>query len=437
MEGFLLLGIVGLLLVLILAGLPLVFSFGFVTLLAILITGVGFEFPPVTAFRSVNSFTLIAVPLFIFSGQLMSSAGISDRLIDFADALVGRIKGGLGPVVILSSMFFGAISGSSVATVATIGTVVLPRMEALGYPRRYTTALVGSCGILGQLIPPSIPLIVYGMAAKVSIAALFIAEIIPGIILATLFGIIHYFSVRKLPLSSPYGEEKPTTGKIARTVAKRAYSGAWALMMPVVILGGIFSGVFTPTEASAVAVFLAVVIGVFFYRKLKAKDIGTTAVTTGRAVGAVLILLCIIAVFARILNLIRVPQQIAELIVGLSENKVIILLLVNLFLFMLGMLMDDVNGTLLAASLLMPLMDRIGVNPLQFGAILAVNLGLGGITPPVAPNMFMAGVVANIPLPQFMGYSVRFMLFGCLPVVLLTTYVPQLTLFLPRLLGFI
>lgn len=420
--------------VLLIGSMPLALCFGFGALVILSLGGYGSAYPPVTMFRSLDTLVIMAIPLFIFVGSLVTAVGIAKRLISFADALVGRLKGGLGFVVILTTMMFGSISGSSLAAIAGIGPTVQPQMTERGYPKRYTTALLGCSGPLGCLIPPSIPMIVYALVARVSVGAVFLAGVIPGIILGVFFGIINYITCRRFPLSSPYAGRKIGSAESAKVVAKSAYSASFSLFLPFIILGGIYGGIFTPTEAAAVGVAYAILVGFLGYRSLTLRALKQAAIEAVRTTGAVLVLLGFVAIFTRMLTYEEVPQMIASGIAAITESKYIALLLVNAFLIVIGMFMDDTNGTVLAASLLMPLMKEIGVSPIHFGAILATNLGMGLQTPPVAPNLFVAGRIANLPITEFIRYVIPFLVFAFLPVVIITTYVPQVAIILPRLI---
>ena len=421
-------------LVLMVVGLPMAFSFAVADVVMIVSLGLGFEFAIMAMFYQLNAFVLMAIPFFILAGALMRQGGISERLIAFADSIVGRVKGGLGSVVVLSCMVFGAISGSSVSAVASIGSIMIPRMEEMGYPRRYTTALVSCSGLLGQLIPPSIPVIIYGVVTRTSIAAVFLATVIPGILLGTAYSVINYFSCRKFPIVSLYAGQRFSTVDIAKQIGRTGYKAFFGLLMPVIILGGIYGGIFTPTEAAAVAVVYALPVGFFIYRGFGLRTFARTLVEVGTMCGSLLLIFAFVVVFSRILTMQQVPDMIVSFMWGVSENKYVLILLMNLFLIIVGMIMDDVTGTLLAAPLLMPLVLELGIHPVQFGAILAVNLGLGLMTPPVAANLWVGARVGNLPVSDFMGPVLRFLLLAGLPVLLLTAYIPALSVTLPRLI---
>lgn len=417
---------------LLLLGVPAPFTF--MAALSFLVYTYGFEVGaqlPI-AFHKMKSLTLLAVPFFIMLGGFMSVGGISDRFVAIADAVVGRIKGGLGAVTIVACAMIGAIAGTSSAAVAAVGGVVIPQMEKQGYSRGYATGLLAVSSVLGQLIPPSVPMILYGFVTMTPITAAFLAGVGPGILTVIIYIIVNYFMVRNnasIRVLPPISFKKQVKG-----IGIAGYRGFFALLMPVIVLGGIYGGVFTPTEAAAVTIVYAIIVGLFIYRTLKLSDIGRTFAAQAVITGVVVLMVIFVLVLSRVMTMLNIPQSMIAIITGLSENYYVTLLLVNLFLILLGMIVDDFTGTLLAAPLLFPLMMRIGVHPVHFAAILGTNLGLGNVTPPTAPILYLAARVGNVRVDQMIKPALVFMVFGALPVVLITTYWPDLALFLPRLL---
>lgn len=408
--------------------------FTFMAALSFLVYTYGFEVGaqlPI-AFHKMKSLTLLAVPFFIMLGGFMSVGGISDRFVAIADAVVGRIKGGLGAVTIVACAMIGAIAGTCSAAVAAVGGVVIPQMEKQGYSRGYATGLLAVSSVLGQLIPPSVPMILYGFVTMTPITAAFLAGVGPGILTVIIYIIVNYFMVRNnasIRVLPPISFKKQVKG-----IGIAGYRGFFALLMPVIVLGGIYGGVFTPTEAAAVTIVYAIIVGLFIYRTLKLSDIGRTFAAQAVITGVVVLMVIFVLVLSRVMTMLNIPQSMIAIITGLSENYYVTLLLVNLFLILLGMIVDDFTGTLLAAPLLFPLMMRIGVHPVHFAAILGTNLGLGNVTPPTAPILYLAARVGNVRVDQMIKPALVFMVFGALPVVLITTYWPDLALFLPRLL---
>lgn len=421
---------IGLTILMIILGFPLFVSFGIggFGMMILLEINPGFAVPCI--FTNLNSFVLMAIPFFIFAGGLMTASGISSRIVEFANAVVGRFKGGLGIVTIVSCALFGAISGSSSAAVASIGMIILPQMEKYGYKRTYATALVACSGLLGQLIPPSIPMILFGMITGTSVAACFLAAAVPGLLLMLAYFIINYLYCRKRPEIQVL-KKLPFRGTVKQlgTATRRA---SFALAMPVIILGGIYGGLFTATEAGCMAAVYAICVGVA-RRTLTGKAFMQAAEETASIEGAITFIICFIFVMGRIFTYERLPDEIANVMLGLTENRIVLLLLINLFMILMGMLMDDISSMLLATPLLLPLFIQLGVHPVQMAAIMAVNQGSGQMTPPVATNLFTAARVSGVPVKDFVRDCILFLLYGSLPVLLLTTFVPQVSLWLPKL----
>lgn len=407
--------------------------FAFMAALVFLVYTYGFD-PgaqlPV-AFHKMKSLTLLAVPFFIMLGGFMSLGGLSDRFIAIADALVGRIKGGLGAVAIVSCAMVGSIAGTCSAAVASIGPIMIPQMEKKGYSRGYATGMLSVSSVLGQLIPPSVPGILYGLVTMTPVTAVFLATVGPGILTIIIYCIVNYFMVR----NNPSIEVLPPlpVKQQARQLGSAFYRGFFVVLMPIILLGGIYSGIFTSTEAAAVSLVYAMLIGLFAYRSLKFREIGKVFVQTSVTTGVIVLMLIFVLVLSRVMTMQNVPQSLIAMISGVTENRYVILLLVNLFLILLGMIVDDFTGTLLAAPLLFPVMQYIGVHPVHFAAILGTNLGLGNVTPPTAPILYLAARVGNVSVNKMIKPALVFMVFGALPVVLITTYWPDLSLFLPRL----
>jgi tripartite ATP-independent transporter DctM subunit len=419
---------------LLLSGVPLFVCFGIAGFGMMVFLGYGTDFAVPAMFANFDSTILMAVPFFIFAGALMTSSGISERLFNFAQSIVGRFKGGLGVVTIVSCALFGAISGSSAATVSSIGMVSIPQMERFGYKRNYATALIACSGVLGQLIPPSIPMILFGMITGTSVAACFLATAVPGLLIVILYSIINLVYVRGkpdikvLPRLSP----KETVKEIGRST----WRGTFALLAPVFVLGGIYGGIFTPTEAGCASVVYSIFVGSLVYRRMNFRILFSAAQEAASIVGAISLILCFIFVLGRIFTYQALPATIANAMLSVSENRVVVLLLINAFMILQGMFMDDISCMLITAPLLFPLFMQLGVHPLQMAAILGVNQGSGQLTPPVATNLFVAARIARIPVSDFVKLVMPFLFFGSIPAVLMVTFIPQLSLWLPGLLGY-
>ena len=418
-----------LLLTLIVIGLPLFACFAIICFGMMIVFNLGTSFAIPSVFVILNSFTLMSIPFFIFTGSLMAESGMSSKIVDFINNIIGRIKGGLGFVLIVSCGFFGAITGSAGATISAIGTAMLPEMEKHGYPKNYSAALLACSGLLGQLIPPSIPLILFGMITGTSVVACWLSTVVPGILLIIFYGIINYYFCRN-DKGIKGVEGNISFKKITTSVQK----GGFALFAPVVILGGIYSGLFTPTEGGAVGLLYTLFIGFVIYKNLNLKIFLGVLRENVSMLGCIYFIIMFILILSRIFTLERLPMILAESIMKISSNRIVILILINVMLLILGMLMDDVTAMLICAPLLFPLFIELGVSPIQMAAILAVNQGTGMITPPVATNLYMASRVSKIPIPEFLKYTITYLALGNIPVLIMTTYIPQLSTWLPRLI---
>jgi len=413
-------------------GVPVPFCFmGAVLFLFISLGSYDPMFIMATGFHKINSMTILCVLFFILMGALMGSTGVAARLIAISDAILGRKKSGLGTVTIVSCAIFGSIAGTCTAAVSAIGSIMIPRMVERGYPRGHAAGLVACASVLGQLIPPSVPMILYAWVTWQSVAACFLATVIPGIILVIIYSIINWFMCRKLPIkvSPPIPPRQQV-----KELGQATYKGFSALLMPIIVLGGIYGGVFTPTESAGVATLYCIFIGFFIYRVLNLKQLMNTMINSITTTGVVILMVFYVMILSRLYIMENVPQRLVATLTGVTGNKYLLLLMVNLFLVILGMLMDDFSATLLAAALLFPLMQAIGIHPVHFAAILGTNLGLGNVTPPCAPILYLAGRIGKCKFDELITPAVIFMLFGEIPVILLVTYFPVLSLALPHLI---
>jgi len=388
--------------------------------------------PPMTLLaRSVvtgaDSFPLIAVPLFILAGDVMQSGGMSRRLVEFANSLIGRIHAGLAYVNVLASVFFAAISGSSPATVAAIGSNLIPEMEKVGYTRRFSGALTASSGMIGVMIPPSIPFIIYGVTAEVSIGKLFLAGVIPGILFAIMFMLVARFLLRK-----ETGITETTAQLTNKGVWKSFLASVWALLVPVIILGGIYSGIFTPTEAGAVAVIYATLVGLFVYKDIRVKDLPDILANSAKTSGTILVLVIMATAFGRLITIAQIPASLASEITSLSNNPIMILLLINLLLLVIGMFMETISSIIIMTPILLPVATALGVDPIAFGVIMTVNLAIGFCTPPLGVNLFVASSISGVSIEKLSKAILPFFV-GMLVLLMLITYVPAISLALPSL----
>jgi tripartite ATP-independent transporter DctM subunit len=382
-----------------------------------------------TGYAKVSSLVVVAIPLYILAGGLMSHGGIAQRLVAVADTLFGRTRLGLGGVVIFTTAVFGAISGMASSAVAAVGTIMVPRMVERGYDRNYASTLVAVSAVLALLIPPSASMILFGWVTGTSILACFLAPIIPAMILIVLFGFWNIVLTRNMPILRP---APAPLRKVAVEFVGRVRHATLALLMPVVILGFIYGGVTTPTEAAAVAVIYAIPVSLWVYRDMNWRDLGDVFWRAGQITGVLLLMIFFASMLARIWTMEDVPQHMLSVFLSVSEDPIVLLLMANFFLVIIGMFMDDASGILLASPLLMPLMLQVGVDPIQFAAIIAVNLGMGLITPPTAPILYFGALIGKAQVGYMMKPALVFVLGAYLPVVLLVTFIPELSLTLPR-----
>ena len=381
-----------------------------------------------TMTTGLDSFVLIAIPLFILSGNLMAEGGISDRLFTFFSYFIGNKTAGLPIAVVISCLFYGAITGSGPATVAAIGAMTIPLLVRLGYDRTFVTSLVAVAGGLGVIIPPSIPFVMYGQCANTSVADLFTAGILPGILIGVFLMICAYIYCKK------HGEDKEKLQANYNQLHDRGFWNVFkdsflALLTPVIILGGIYSGIATPTEAACVSVFYALIVSLFVYKTLSVQQIPKILRDTVSSLVPMLFVATSATVFARVLTMLQAPQMIASAITGAIHSKVAILLIINVFLLVIGMLMDAISAILICVPIFMPIMSALGMSPVHFGVIMVCNLAIGFVTPPVGVNLFVASSMTKIPVLEIAHHAVKFIVWF-LAALLLITFVPQISLLL-------
>ena len=423
----------GLLVILFLAGVPIAFSFALVVVFMAFILGYDLAFLLPYAFERMSSMIILSIPLFIIAGHIMEKGNITRYLIDCVDSLVSRVRGGMGAVTAIASGIFGAISGSAAAAIACIGSIVIPRLvEEEGYPRGYAASLATASAGLALLIPPSFSMILYGWLTYTSITACFLAGSLPGVLLMFIFIIINWIMVGRYPTVKkprPWGRPKEVVGEIFST----GWRALPALLMPVLILGTIYGGVATPTEAAAVAVIYAIPVGFLIYRGLTPRVFANALIESSVTIGAIMIMLFFAMIMGRMLVMENIPQAVTSFLLGISENKYIILLLVNVILFLSGMFMDDIAGMIIMAPLLLPVIKEIGLSPVHFSAIITTNLTMGLMTPPMAPLIFLGQMIGKTTFPAMIKTSLMFVFLGYLPVVLIVTYWAPIAEWLPVL----
>ncbi len=409
-------------------GVPIIATIGLATLIPIMVEG-GIPLTMVvqTLYTGVDQFPLIAVTGFILAGAIMGAGGITDRIVAFATSLVGRASGGLAIVTILACAFFAAISGSGPATVAAIGGIMLPGMLKNGYGRAFGAAVVASGGTLGILIPPSNPMIIYGVVSNTSITRLFVAGFIPGLFIAAIMILAAW------TISKRYGYAGTGDAFTASRVGRTAWEGKWALLAPVIVLGGIYGGVFTPVEASAVAVFYAFFVSVLIYRSLTLRAFVGALRDTAMVTGTVIIIVGVALSFGRLLTLYRIPVTVAESLGAISDDPTTILFLIAGFLIVIGTFMETLAQIIILTPVFMPLIRELGIDPVHFGVIFVVCCEIGFLTPPVGGNLYVAMKQANISLEQISIAVLPFLLALLAGLAAIIVF-PEISLFLPRLL---
>lgn len=387
-----------------------------------------FSTVPQKFLAGLDSFPLLAIPLFVLAGQLMAQGGLAKRIVDMALVVVGRIHGGLGLVVIFSTLLMSGISGSPAANTAGIGTVALPAMKRLSYPPAFATAILAAAGGVSTLIPPAIDLIIIGVIASISIGGLFAAGILPGVLCGLGIMALAYYYSRKmgLPLVEPqsWGEKFRILGQ-----------GLLPVLMVVIILGGIYSGMFTPTEAASVAVVYGFIVTFFIYKELKLKDIPDVLLKTCSLTGVVILVLATANIFSFTLTIERIPDLLAESITAAASSPIMFILCVHVLFFVLGMVMDCLPPILILMPMLVPIAEQYGFEPLHFGIIVAANVGLGMVSPPVGICLFVASGVGETPIEKVVRPLLPFLLVLVISLMVIT-FVPQISLFLPTLFGF-
>ena len=376
-------------------------------------------------YTAADSFNLMAIPFFILAGNLMGHGGLSQRLIDFSNLLIGGWNGGLGIIAIVTSMFFAAISGSGPATVAALGTILIPGMIKAGYDRGYSSALMATAGAVGIIIPPSIPMILYAVQAEVSVARIFMAGFGPGLLFGGVLLMVNYYIARKNGYRRPADEAPPTC----------SWDVIFSLIMPVLILGGIYGGIFTPTEASGVAVVYGFIIGAFVYRELNFKNIPKLLIESTVSSAVVMLIVMCASLFSFVLISEGTPQRLVAWISEITTNKIAVLLMLNVFLLVVGCFLDAASAIIVLTPILLPVAVAIGVDPTHFGIIAVVNLAIGLATPPVGLDLYVACGIAKIRIEEITR-AVWPLLVAVLIALALITALPFISLGLPNLLGF-
>ena len=403
---------------------PIGVSLGFAAILAMVL---GMNTPLVivaqTMFGGINSFPLMAIPFFRLSGNLMTAGGLFRKLVEFVNLFFCRFTGGLAMVSVGASMIFAAISGSCPATTAAIGGIMVPEMEKNGYKKSFTAATVAAAGTVGQVIPPSIPMVTYSVLAGTSVSTMFLAGIGPGILMGlSMMGVAYVYSKKN---KIPKVKIKITTSQLVRITI----DSLWALIMPVIILGGIYSGIFTPTEAGAVAAVYGFIVGLFVYRDLKIKSVPKVITDSAVSAAVIMMIMATVKTFSYVLTREQIPQQIADTLLAITDNKYIILLLFNIIVIIAGFFMQSSAAIALLTPILLPIMMQVGINPYLVGIIFIVNMGIGMITPPVGSNLYVACNIADIKFEKLV-HAVTPYVIVLLVVLMLITFIEPISMFL-------
>lgn len=376
----------------------------------------------------IDSFPLLAVPMFVLAGILMAHGKISEKLFDVFVYFIGKKRAGVPCAVIITCLFYGAISGSAPATVAAVGSMTIPLLIELGYEKDFATAIVAVAGGLGVIIPPSIPFIMYAMATGESVSDLFLAGIVPGLFIGALLMFYTYYHCRR------YGEDRE---KINAKVTKLREKGflsilkesIWALLSPVIVLGCIYAGIASPTEAAVISVFYALFVSLFLYKTIRVRDIWGIFVEAMKTYAPILFILAASTAFSRVLTLMQVPQSVSSWILTNFSNKTVLLLIINLVLLIVGMVMDTTPAILILSPILLPIVANIGMDPIQFGVVMIVNLAIGFVTPPIGVNLFVASSLTDVPVMQIARKAAPMIGYFLLALLVLT-FVPGISLFL-------
>lgn len=397
---------------------PIGFSLGIASLAYILYTKqLTFGFIAQNLVTGCDSFPIMAIPFFVFAGELMGGGGISRRLLNVANVFFGRIRGGLAIVTVVVCMFFAAISGSGPATVAAVGGMVVPTMLQKGYDRKFVLALIAAAGSIGVIIPPSIPMVVYSVTTNSSVSKLFLAGFLPGLLIGlVLIGYSYFFAVSR----GYKGDDEPFSSKKA---LKEVKDSIWALLSPVIILGGIYGGIFTPTEAAAVSVIYSLIIGCLVYKELDLKQLMAVTRNACETTATILIVIGCAAGFSKVLTLGRIPTTVATFLTTMTDSKILILLLINVLLLIVGCFMETLCAIMILAPILFPVVTALGVDVTHFGIIMVVNLAIGFITPPLGVNLFVASRVGETTLDDVIKGIIPFLAVMII-VLLVITYIP-------------
>jgi tripartite ATP-independent transporter DctM subunit len=408
----------GLFFALMLLGIPVALAIGASTMIALSQAGVPLMVVTQQMFQGINSFALVAIPMFILAGDLMAQGKVSERLVDFANSLFGFLRGGLSVVSVMAGMFFAAISGSGAATTAAVGASLVPELRKKGYDPASAASLIAASGTIGVVIPPSVPMIIYAVIAQQSVSELFLNGFLPGLAMG--------LGLMAIAITQAYKRQYPKgTPFSLATIWRTLKSASWGLMTPVIILGGIFSGIFTPSEAAVVAVNYALLVSLFIYRDLKLPDVYRILIRSAITTSVIMLVIATSAVLSWTLSSWQVPGAIAEAVLSVSTNPYVIMLLVVGIILLTGVFLETASALIILTPVLLPLVIQLGIDPIHFGLIIVVGLAIGMITPPVAINLYVASSITQLPLERITRAIIPYLL-GLISVLLMVVYIPIL-----------
>jgi C4-dicarboxylate transporter, DctM subunit len=408
-------------------GIPIAIAIGISVAVALFLSDIPAAFLTQSAFTALDSFPLMAIPFFILAGSLMETGGLSQRLINVANSVMKPFTGGLALVTMISCLFFAALSGSSPATVAAIGTIMYPAMVKKGYDPGFSAAVSASGGGLGILIPPSIPLIMYGILASVSIGDMFLAGFGPGFVAVS-------FLIAAVVIISKRRGYKGSGEKIDwKEVMSSLWEAKWALLTPIIILGGVYGGIFTPTESSVIAVFYALAVGLFIHKELNLKRIKKSLISASMMTGSILIIITTAAAFSKLISIYQIPTIIGNQIMNISSNPIIVLLMITILVLILGTFMETLSILIILTPLFLPVITQLGIDPIHFGIILVVGAEIGLLTPPVGLNLFVASGISKLSIERISMAVLPFILAMILALIVIV-FVPQISTYLPALI---
>lgn len=420
------------LVVLLILGLPVALVFFATTLFLVVAGGYSFAYLLPYSYNMLNSVTFIAFTMFIIAGGVIERGGVGEHLVNFVNMVFRRIKGGLGIVMAVTCGIFGAVSGSAFAAETVVGSIMLPRMKEAGYPEELSASLLASCSMLGCFIPPSGTMLLYAWLTGNSVLACFLSTLLPGIILIGMFSVWFCLKCRKVPsLQIP---PKMAPAERRSHVLKTTWTSLPALMFPVIVLGGIYSGIMTTSEAAAVSILYALPVGIFVYKKIKLSEVGGVFAKTGISAGVCTLMVFTVSMLSRIYVVEGLGDTLTALINAFTHNRIVVILIVDAFMVFLGLLMDDCSALLLCGPIMLQVVESVGVDPIQFAAMLSVNFGMGCVTPPAAPLLYMSSRLSGVSVGKMMPSTFSIILFIWLPMILLVSFIPELSLWLPRVI---